>query len=142
MEPWWNPGGTLVEPSWNLTSGPPRTPEPIWVYRPQSFQLLGKKPTCNRPRGFPRPRGPIRRGWVMEACRESTWDLPEGILGREEVARGKWEVAPEAPRSLIQTTNFREADSNTVMGVSGSCLEKPACKGRAKGGPLCFHQPR
>ena len=30
VEPWWNVGGTLVEPSWNLTSGPPRTtPEPI-----------------------------------------------------------------------------------------------------------------
>ena len=32
---WWNPGGTLVEPSWNLTSnhpGPPRSPrrEPSW----------------------------------------------------------------------------------------------------------------
>ena len=33
-----------MEPSWNPTSGPPQTtPEPIWAYRPQSFQLLGKK---------------------------------------------------------------------------------------------------
>ena len=23
VELWWNPGGTLVEPSWNLTSGRP-----------------------------------------------------------------------------------------------------------------------
>ena len=36
VEPCWNPGGTLVEPLWNLASGPPRM-------RPQSFQLLGKK---------------------------------------------------------------------------------------------------
>ena len=29
VEPWWNRRGTLVEPSWNLMSGPPRTtPEP------------------------------------------------------------------------------------------------------------------
>ena len=32
----WNPGGSLVEPSWNLTSGPPRTtPEPIWAETPK-----------------------------------------------------------------------------------------------------------
>ena len=37
----WDPGGALVEPSWNLTSGPPRTtPEPIWA-ETQSLQLLG-----------------------------------------------------------------------------------------------------
>ena len=35
VEPWWDPGGTLVEPSWNLTSGPPRTPEPIWAETPK-----------------------------------------------------------------------------------------------------------
>ena len=42
MEPSWNPGGTLVEPSWNLTSGPPRPPRSLSGLRPQSFQLLGK----------------------------------------------------------------------------------------------------
>ena len=43
VEPWWNPGGTLVvEPSWNLTSGPPRTTRSLSGLRPQSFQLLGK----------------------------------------------------------------------------------------------------
>ena len=32
----WNPGGSLVEPWWNLTSGPPRTtPEPIWAETPK-----------------------------------------------------------------------------------------------------------
>ena len=36
MGPWRNPGGTLVQPWWNLTSGPPRTtPEPIWAETPK-----------------------------------------------------------------------------------------------------------
>ena len=35
------PRGSLVEPSWNLTSGPP-----LSGLRPQSFQLLGKKNVC------------------------------------------------------------------------------------------------
>ena len=33
VEPWWNPGRTLVERSWNLTSnhpGPPRSPRRTW----------------------------------------------------------------------------------------------------------------
>ena len=38
-----NPGGTLVEPSWNLTSGPPRTtPEPIWAETPK-LSAVGEK---------------------------------------------------------------------------------------------------
>ena len=45
MEPWWNPAKTLVEPSWNLTSGPPRPPRSLSGLRPQSFQLLGEKKT-------------------------------------------------------------------------------------------------
>ena len=40
---WWNSGGTLVEPSWNLTSGPPRTtPEPIWAETPK-LSAVGEK---------------------------------------------------------------------------------------------------
>ena len=36
VEPWWSPGRTLVEPSWNLTSRPPRTtPELIWAETPK-----------------------------------------------------------------------------------------------------------
>ena len=36
VEHWWNPGGSLVEASWNLTSGLPRTtPEPIWAETPK-----------------------------------------------------------------------------------------------------------
>ena len=32
----WNPRGTHIEPSWNLTSGPLRTtPEPIWAETPK-----------------------------------------------------------------------------------------------------------
>ena len=43
VEPWWNPGGTLVKPLWNLTSGPPRTtPEPIWAETPKAFSCCGK----------------------------------------------------------------------------------------------------
>ena len=39
----WNVGGTLVEPSWNLTSGPPRTtPEPIWAETPK-LSAVGEK---------------------------------------------------------------------------------------------------
>ena len=35
VEPSWNPGG-LVEPTSNLTSGPPRTtPDPIWAETPK-----------------------------------------------------------------------------------------------------------
>ena len=44
VELWWNPSGTLVEPSWNLTSGPPRTtPEPIWAETPKLSAVRGKK---------------------------------------------------------------------------------------------------
>ena len=44
----WNPGGTLVEPSWNLTSGPPRTtPEPIWAETPKLSAVGEKKTFCN-----------------------------------------------------------------------------------------------
>ena len=61
LEPWWNPGRTLPqttpqpsqnlvelwwnpgEPSWNLTSAPPRTtPEPIWAETPK-LSADGKK---------------------------------------------------------------------------------------------------
>ena len=43
LEPWWNPGGTLVEPSWNLTSGSRRTtPEPIWAETPK-LSAVGEK---------------------------------------------------------------------------------------------------
>ena len=36
VEPWWNPRGILVEPSWNLSSGSPQTnPEPIWAETPK-----------------------------------------------------------------------------------------------------------
>ena len=46
MEPWWNPGGTLVEPSGNLTSGSPRTtPEPIWAETPKLSAVGGKHNT-------------------------------------------------------------------------------------------------
>ena len=64
MEPSWNPcgilpqnhpgpprtlaepGGTLVEPSWTLTSGPPRTtPEPIWAETPKLSAVRGEKQT-------------------------------------------------------------------------------------------------
>ena len=39
----WNPRGTLVEPSWNLTSGPPRTtPQPIWAETPK-LSAVGEK---------------------------------------------------------------------------------------------------
>ena len=39
----WNPGGTLLEPSWNLSSGPPRTtPEPIWAETPK-HSAVGEK---------------------------------------------------------------------------------------------------
>ena len=40
----WNPRGTwLVEPSWNLTSGPPQTtPEPIWAETPKLSDVRGK----------------------------------------------------------------------------------------------------
>ena len=39
----WNPSGTLVEPLWNLTSGPPRTtPEPIWAKTPKLSAVGGK----------------------------------------------------------------------------------------------------
>ena len=56
-KPWWDPlepylnhpaalmeaGGTLVEPWWNLTSGPPRTtPEPIWAETPKLSAVWGK----------------------------------------------------------------------------------------------------
>ena len=40
---WWNYGGTLVEPSWNLASGLPRTtPEPIWAETPK-LSAVGEK---------------------------------------------------------------------------------------------------
>ena len=40
----WKPGGTLVKPSWNLTSGPPRTtPEPIWAETPKLSAVGGKE---------------------------------------------------------------------------------------------------
>ena len=43
MELWWNPRGTLVEPSWNLPAGPPRTiPEPIWAETPK-LSAVGEK---------------------------------------------------------------------------------------------------
>ena len=36
-------GGTLVEPWWNLTSGPPQTtPEPIWAETPK-LAAVGEK---------------------------------------------------------------------------------------------------
>ena len=39
----WNLRGTLVEPSWNLTSRPPRTtPEPIWAETPK-LSAVGEK---------------------------------------------------------------------------------------------------
>ena len=70
----WNPGGTLVEPSWNLTSGPPRTtPQPIWA-ETQSFQLLGKnnkreaRTSCAGPCGRSCALGsPGALGWVRIA---------------------------------------------------------------------------
>ena len=39
----WNPGGTLAEISWNLTSGPPRTPKPIRAETPKLPAVGGKK---------------------------------------------------------------------------------------------------
>ena len=61
----WNPGGTLVEPSWNLTSGPPQTtPEPIWA-ETTKLSAVGKKKRTRMVRfGVPtsefcKPRGPV-----------------------------------------------------------------------------------
>ena len=56
MEPWWNSGGTLVEPSWNpswnLTSGPPRpTPEPIWAKTPKLSAQAGQAGQAGRQAG-------------------------------------------------------------------------------------------
>ena len=49
---WWNSGGTLVEPSWNLTSGPPRTtPEPIWAQTPK-LSAVGEKKKSLKTRGL------------------------------------------------------------------------------------------
>ena len=46
-------GETLVEPSWNLTSGPPRTtPEPIWAETPK-LSAVGKNKAFGFPFGFP-----------------------------------------------------------------------------------------
>ena len=64
----WNPRGTLVESSWNLTSGPPwKTPEPTWAETPKSFQLLGnnEKPKKLRRglRSSTSPRASCPRGW-------------------------------------------------------------------------------
>ena len=43
VEPWRNFGGNLMEPSWKLTSGPPRTPpEPIWAETPK-LSPVGEK---------------------------------------------------------------------------------------------------
>ena len=57
-EPWWNPGGTLVEPSWNprgnLPQGRPGPPRSLSGLTPQSFQLLGKKRQAEFP-GLPLP---------------------------------------------------------------------------------------
>ena len=53
----WNPGGTLVEPWWNLggtlPQGRPEPPRSLSGLRPQSFQLLGKKIKMG---GAPTPR--------------------------------------------------------------------------------------
>ena len=52
---WWNPGATLVEP---FLRAAPNHPEPIWAYRPQSFQRLGeeKKSTRHVRPWFPLPK--------------------------------------------------------------------------------------
>ena len=62
---WWNPGGTLVEPSWSLTSGLARTtPEPIWAETPK-LSAVGKKAQRNRVFAFGRSffwgRDPLQR---------------------------------------------------------------------------------
>ena len=48
------PGGTLVEPLWNLISGPPQTtPEPIWAETPKLSAVGKKKQTTNQPTNQP-----------------------------------------------------------------------------------------
>ena len=46
-------GGTLVEPSWNLASGPPRTtPEPIWAETPKLSAVGERKRNPTRQTGL------------------------------------------------------------------------------------------
>ena len=75
VEPWWNPGGTLVEPFgtlWNLTSDPPRTTPELSGLRHQSFQLLGKKTGERRApiAGGPSPR---RVSFPLGSVEVSIW---------------------------------------------------------------------
>ena len=84
MEPWWNLGGTLVDPSWNLTSGPPRTTlEPIWA-ETQSFQLLGKKKIAETEKGETILAGP-----------------PEDTPTKKVIIMVVWELTPVAPVMIM-----------------------------------------
>ena len=46
-----------MEPSWNLTSGPPRTTRSLSGQRPQSFQLLGNKQKKKKTASAKQPGG-------------------------------------------------------------------------------------
>ena len=72
MEPWWNaggtlvdPGGTLVEPWWN---GPPlTTPKPIWAETPK-LSAVGEKKTKTKTRQVPhkRPCRDVQNLWLND----------------------------------------------------------------------------
>ena len=95
MEAWWKPGGSLVEPWWNLASGPPRTtPEPIWAETPHCFQLLGKKQVV--------PGVPL--GQRSKGVGSGSWDLRPPIAC---ISTPRYELlwSPEGPKSLTFRMN-------------------------------------
>ena len=69
MEAWWNFGGTLAQPSRNLTSGPPRTtPEPIWAETPKLSAVGEKSKAC-----CCEPTSSIQEELALFTVREYHW---------------------------------------------------------------------
>ena len=98
-------GGTLVEPSWNIASGPPQTtPEPIWAETPK-LSAVGEK------------RKPTQRR-IDPACR---WCASEGSLSALALSRPRWR--PQLLSSLL------------CERLTGSMFDKVAYKPMGKTSP-------
>ena len=133
VEPWWNPGGTLVEPS---PQGRPEPPRSLSGLRPQSFQLLGnniKLSSGDIPNSMRcsfsvlTPRKPRRTWWNPGGTLvEPSW-RPRGTLpqGRPEPPRSLSGLRPQSFQLLGDNIKISSGDIPNSMRCSCSVLALP-----------------
>ena len=92
------PSQNLVEPSWNLTSGPPRTtPEPIWAETPK-LSAVGEQRKNVQSRSGLRSLGPLDSGFPLVAQPKPTKEYRDSKK-RAQTARTNRVHEPCAPPS-------------------------------------------